>query len=333
MSREREAVEAACDRFWGAIRRGDGESVRIFHRRFRLEGFPGPSAGMTQFRWEAPEEADSGTAAAGGQGPPDAAAPGAPGGRPARGRAGSGPADSGRAAEPGSGPLDPEADAGVQYLQVFFGEGRGLTNLIYERGGIQVLDGFAVAVFRWIAEPGIGQSGSPRYVSGRATVSFRNDAGGNWLATGWLGIRGSHDPDPGVTRGDDVRAIREQILRVFEAYRQKDLGMLRRTHTADWRGFTLQSGSVGRGIDAYMRAAQGAIASMQFEEYKILDLDAVFYGDFAVVPYVARIAGRNRQGVEEAYRLRVLDVYLREPLGWNQIATNVSLHPEEMLGG
>ena len=130
-----------------------------------------------------------------------------------------------------------------------------------------------------------------------------------------------------------MQAIREQILRVFEAYRQKDLTMLRRTHTADWRGFTLQSGAVGRGIDSYMRAAQGALSSMEWEDYQIFDLDAVFYGDLAVVPYVARIAGKNRQGTQEAYRLRVLDVYLREPLGWNQIATNVSLHPEELRGG
>ena len=38
------------------------------------------------------------------------------------------------------------------------------------------------------------------------------------------------------------------------------------------------------------------------------------------------------QGRKEQSRLRVMDVYLREPSGWNQVASNVCLHPEEMRG-
>ena len=108
--------------------------------------------------------------------------------------------------------------------------------------------------------------------------------------------------------------------------------MLRRTHTADWRGFALSSAAVGKGIDAYMRAAQRAMVSMQFEEYQIVELDAIFYGDVAIVPYVALVAGRTAQGRREQSRLRVMDVYLREPSGWNQVASNVCLHPEEIRG-
>jgi ketosteroid isomerase-like protein len=189
-----------------------------------------------------------------------------------------------------------------------------------------------VAQTRWVAEHGLGEKGSPRYVSGRVSLTFLWN-GDTWQLRGWLGSRGPHHAVEGSQRSDDVQAIREQILRVFEAYRQKDLAMLRRTHTADWRGFTLASPLVGRGIDAYIQAAEGAIGSTQFEEYQILDLAPVFYGDIAIVPYVARIAGKNRQGRTEAYRLRVLDVYLKEPMGWNQVATNTSLHPEELIGG
>ena len=228
----------------------------------------------------------------------------------------------------GEGPSVPEA-GGVEPLHRFFAEGKGLTSFTHIVVGHQVLEDIGIVHNRWIAERGLGEDGSPSYLSGRVILTFRR-VGSEWKLRGWLGARGPHEPESAETRAADVQAIREQILRVFEAYRQKDLSMLRRTHTSSWRGFSLRSGSIGRGIDAYMRGAQGAIASMQFQEYRILELDAIFYGDIAIVPYVARIAGKNRLGREEGYRLRVIDVYLREPLGWNQIATNVGLHPEDM---
>jgi len=226
----------------------------------------------------------------------------------------------------------PEGPADVESLRRFFAEGAGLTSFVHVVVGEQVLDDVGLVHTRWIAERGLGQDGSPSYISGRVIFTYRR-VEGTWRLRGYLGARGPHEPEGADARAADVQAIREQILRVFEAYRQKDLAMLRRTHTSSWRGFSLRSGSIGQGIDAYMRGAQGAIASMQFQEYRILELDAIFYGDIAIVPYVARIAGKNRLGREEGYRLRVIDVYLREPLGWNQIATNVGLHPEDMSGG
>ncbi|MBK8230296.1 MAG: DUF4440 domain-containing protein [Candidatus Eisenbacteria bacterium] len=218
---------------------------------------------------------------------------------------------------------------GIETLRRFFAEGEGLTSFVHNLVGLQVLDDVGVVQARWIAERGLGEDGSPSYLSGRVTLTFRR-IDNEWKLRGWIGARGPHDPETMEDRAADVQAIREQILRVFEAYRQKDLAMLRRTHTSSWRGFSLRSGAVGKGIDAYMRGAQGAIGSMQFQEYRLLELDAIFYGDLAIVPYVARIAGQNRLGRDEAYRLRVIDVYLREPLGWNQVATNVCPHPEDL---
>ena len=165
-----------------------------------------------------------------------------------------------------------------------------------------------------MAELGLGQDGSPRFVSGSATLSFRCD-GSACLLRGWLGTRGPHEAQSAEERAADAAAIREQILRVFEAYRQKDQATLRRTHTADWRGFALSSAAVGKGIEAYMRAASRAMVSVQFEEYRILEFDAIFYGDIAIVPYVASVAGKTAQGRTES-RLRVIDVYLRAPSGW-----------------
>jgi ketosteroid isomerase-like protein len=290
---EQQSLSDASDLLWTVIRNGSETPDQIFDPEFRLQGFPGPDPGARLIR-RGHEEA---------------------------------PSD-----EPIEDAPIPAPERGIEYLQRFFGQGRGLTNLVTHIDGAQVLGEFGVVQLRWLAEHGLGEQGSPRYVSGRVSLSFRR-VGESWKLMGWLGSRGPHHAVPGTKRPDDVALIREQILRVFEAYRQKELGILRRTHTADWRGFSLRSSGVGRGIDAYMRAAEAAIASTQFEEYQILELDAIFYGDVAVVPYVARIAGTNRQGRVEAYRLRVLDVYLREPTGWNQVATNTSLHPEEMIGG
>ena len=292
-----QSLRDACERLWDSIRRSNDDDARNgFHGEFQLRGFPGPAAGSRLARWqeEAPDEAD-------------------------------GKSD-------GESDPVPTPEAGIEYLRRFFGEGKGLTNLVYFVDAAQVLGETGVVQSRWIAEYGLGQKGSPRYVSGRVALTFLQQ-GGEWVVRGWLGSRGQHHAVEGSHRAEDVQAIREQILRVFEAYRQKDIAMLRRTHTADWRGFTLSSPSVGRGIDAYIQAAEGAVGSMQFEEYQILDLAPIFYGDVAIVPYVARIAGKNRQGRTEAYRLRVLDVYLREPMGWNQVAANTSLHPEELIGG
>ncbi|MEZ4648671.1 MAG: hypothetical protein R3E97_07760 [Candidatus Eisenbacteria bacterium] len=156
----------------------------------------------------------------------------------------------------GDGESDPvPTQAGIDYLRRFFGEGKGLTNLVYFVDAAQVLDEIGTVQSRWIAEYGLGEKGSPRYVSGRVALTFLQHEGA-WALRGWLGSRGQHHAVEGSHRTEDVQAIREQILRVFEAYRQKDIAMLRRTHTADWRGFTLSSPSIGRGIDAYIQAAE-----------------------------------------------------------------------------
>ncbi len=234
-------------------------------------------------------------------------------------------------------PVEPHAEGEVEGspagsaddLVRFFREGSGLTSLHHVMAGAQALGNTGVVQLEWVAEQGIGEQGSARFVSGRATLTFAR-ADGQWRLAGWLGTPGPHRAQTAVDRAADVEAIREQILRVFEAYRQKDEAILRRTHTADWRGFALSSGTVGKGIHAYMSAAQRAMLSVQFEEYRILELDAVFYGDIAIVPYVAVVAGKTARGRREESRLRVIDVYLREPGGWNQVASNVCLHPEEI---
>jgi len=62
-------------------------------------------------------------------------------------------------------------------------------------------------------------------------------------------------------RPADEAAIRAHMDSIFAAYQQKDRAEVRRTHAADWRGFLSGSRGVLRGIDAYMREAEGALAS------------------------------------------------------------------------
>lgn len=296
----RHQVMLACEAAWRAIRVGEAAGLTAcLHRDFAAQGFPS----------EAPAEETPVEAPADGAG-----------------------TEKGEGGESdGQPPSRPSVAPSLMRLCRFFAEGSGLTNVVHRIDGIQILGNIAVSQLFWMAEEGLGEDGSPRFVSGIAVLTLLRQ-GDEWRLSGWLGTPGPHRPRDSAERATDVEAIREQILRVFEAYRQKSQAVLRRTHTADWRGFALSSASVGRGIDAYMRAAQNALVSVQFEEYRILELDAIFYGDIAIVPYVAVVAGRTARGRREESRLRVMDVYLREPGGWNQIASNVCLHPVEIRG-
>jgi ketosteroid isomerase-like protein len=139
-------------------------------------------------------------------------------------------------------------------------------------------------------------------------------------------------PASRVDRTADVNAIRAHIESIFQAFVDKDRKKLEETHGADWRGFTPGSGEVIRGLDGYMSHAtfppelakgQGMVG------FRLSDFDVVFYGDTAVASFVAdvdRVYGSDigRQ------KLTLLDVYHKEPHGWIQVASNTSLHPDEV---
>ncbi len=149
-------------------------------------------------------------------------------------------------------------------------------------------------------------------------------------------VVGSTWPDPAREsdageRAADVRAIRAHIEEVFRAYAAHDRAGVRRTHATNWRGFLTGSRGVIRGIEAYMAQAEPVLAARaQMLDHTVRDFDIVFYGDVAVVNYIAdldwgldgRPAGRNT--------LRILDVYVREAGSWNQAASQVAPHPDEL---
>jgi len=135
---------------------------------------------------------------------------------------------------------------------------------------------------------------------------------------------------PASERPADAAAIRAHIQSIFQAFVDKDRAKLEATHGAEWRGFTPWSGHVIRGRDGYMKEAtfppnipknQGMVG------YRIGEFDIVFYGDTAVVSFMAEVD--RLQGAEKStQKLTFVDVYHKDPGGWIQVASNTSLHPD-----
>ncbi len=136
-----------------------------------------------------------------------------------------------------------------------------------------------------------------------------------------------------ASRAADAAEIRRQIEVICQAFVDKDRRTLTETHGKEWRGFTPYSDHVIRGLDGYMNEAtfdprspkgQGMIG------YKLSDFDVVFYGDTAVASFVL-----NSDVVfdvqESVQKLTILDVFHKESAGWIQVASNTSLHPEQMM--
>src|SRR4051812_19973121 len=131
-------------------------------------------------------------------------------------------------------------------------------------------------------------------------------------------------------RAADRAAIRAHIESIFQAFVDKDRAKLEATHGAEWRGFTPWSGHVIRGRDGYMNEATfppGVPKNEGMVGYRIGEFDIVFYGDTAVVSFMADVH-RMFGGEKSTQKLTFVDVYHKDPGGWIQVASNTSLHPD-----
>ena len=133
-------------------------------------------------------------------------------------------------------------------------------------------------------------------------------------------------------RASDAAAIRAHIESICQAFVDKDRKTLEETHGGDWRGFTPWSGHVIRGLDGYMNEAtfdpstpkgQGMVG------FRLSDFDVVFYGDTGVASFVLDLDVGNG-GEKSTQKLTLVDVYNKGPKGWIQVASNTSLHPDEL---
>jgi hypothetical protein len=133
-------------------------------------------------------------------------------------------------------------------------------------------------------------------------------------------------------RAADAAAIRAHIESIFQAFVDKDRRKLEATHGTEWRGFTPWSGHVIRGRDGYMNEATfppGMPTGQGMVGYRIGEFDITFYEATAVVSFVAEVDRLN--GTEKsAQTLTFVDVYHKDPGGWIQVASNTSLHPDEV---
>ena len=133
-------------------------------------------------------------------------------------------------------------------------------------------------------------------------------------------------------RAADAAAIRAHIESICQAFVDKDRKKLEETHGTNWRGFTPWSGHVIRGLDGYMNEAtfdpstpkgQGMVG------YRLSDFDVVFYGETGVASFVLDLDIVNG-GEKTTQKLTLVDVYNKGPQGWIQVASNTSLHPDEL---
>jgi hypothetical protein len=133
-------------------------------------------------------------------------------------------------------------------------------------------------------------------------------------------------------RAADAALIRKQIEDICQAFVDKDRRVLSATHGAHWRGFTPWSDHVIRGRDGYMNEATFDPSTPKgrgMVGYRISDFDVVFYGDTAVASFVldADVVSDAGKGTQ---KLTILDVFHKEPAGWIQVASNTSLHAEDL---
>jgi len=145
-----------------------------------------------------------------------------------------------------------------------------------------------------------------------------------WAQTGQLAAV------PGEKRPEDVAAIRAHLDKIFQGFIHQDGAELRAGHSTDWRGFLEGSRHIGKGIETYMQAVSWALKSpVHLTGYRILEFDAMFYGDVAVVPYICEVEiGGEGQHFER--KLRILDVFAKLNGDWIQVATDTTAHPEQM---
>ena len=131
-------------------------------------------------------------------------------------------------------------------------------------------------------------------------------------------------------RQADRDAIRNHIDKIFQAYITKDAATIRATHAPAWIGFQSGSETAIQGIDAYMKDVDGYLnGPVGMTAYKMLEFDVIFYGDVALVPYVADVTYAFPGGTV-TQKLRIFDVYAKLDGAWNQVGSDTQLHPESI---
>ncbi|HXZ10824.1 MAG TPA: nuclear transport factor 2 family protein [Candidatus Sulfotelmatobacter sp.] len=143
-------------------------------------------------------------------------------------------------------------------------------------------------------------------------------------------LAGQLQPGSADSRSADRDAIHAHIDKIFQAYMHKDAATIRATHASQWIGFQSASTTAIQGITGYMKDVDGYLnGPVRISDYKMIEFNVVFYGDVALVPYVAGVT-YEYPGGKFTQKLRVLDVYAKLDGGWNQVGSDTQIHPDSI---
>lgn len=129
-------------------------------------------------------------------------------------------------------------------------------------------------------------------------------------------------------REQDEKAIWDHIDSIFRAFISEDKISIEKTHHPEWKGFTVRSRKTIHSRQDYLKEVNGLLENQHWKFYEILDKDVAFYGDTAIVVYIARISGKDQLEKYFETKLRVMDVYVKISNEWILTASSVSLHPD-----
>jgi ketosteroid isomerase-like protein len=79
-----------------------------------------------------------------------------------------------------------------------------------------------------------------------------------------------------------------------------------------------------------MDGANGFLKSLvRMTGYKMVEFNVIFYGDVALVPYIADV-NYEYEGHTSPEKLRILDIYAKLGGDWVQIGSDTTLHPDSL---
>ena len=128
---------------------------------------------------------------------------------------------------------------------------------------------------------------------------------------------------------EDRKEILEHIHTIFKSFISRDRESIKKAHTEDWNGFMVSSTSIERGIDAYMANVDTSFENYKGVGYKIHDSEIQIYDNLAVVYYVAQYDFEDDASETHSLPLRSIDIYRREPGGWIQCGSHITIVPSD----
>ena len=131
-------------------------------------------------------------------------------------------------------------------------------------------------------------------------------------------------------REEDRQQILAHLDSIFKAFVSRDPEVLKQTHMADFKGFTVRSRTVILDREQYLQDIWRVLENYRIHSYEFLEQDLTFWGDTAVACYIALVHGTSRHGREFENKMRIMDIYTKTAAGWNLCASSVSLHPDEI---